>query len=124
MNTRVTSIKRAQKEAEITRIIAELLRQSSQEDSKLTEVCISRSELSANKSLCVIYFYTTQGEASFNALREHLILYKPSVRKVLAQRMPSRYVPDIRFAYDARLEKQSRIETLIAQVSRDLPPSE
>lgn len=92
------------------------------EDSRLQQLFVSRIELSADKSTCNVFFYTEQGDALFQELMPILILYKPSLRKALAQSIQSRYTPNIAFKYDAQLEKQLHIERLLNTVKTDEQP--
>jgi ribosome-binding factor A len=43
-------------------------------------------------------------------------MFKGSIRKALAQLIRGRYTPDLRFAYDATLDKQRHVDDLIDQL--------
>lgn len=92
--------------------LSNLFLQISLDDSRLSGVTITHVDLSHNKSVCNVYFYIPGGLDAFEPIRSVLILYKPSMRKALAQRVPSRHVPDIVFKYDDKFEKQMKLENL------------
>ncbi len=119
MSSRISDIKRAQKESLLLREISQLYQQAAMDNPELLKVSITHVKLSPNKGLCTIYFYTPEGEAFFKDLLETLKLYKPSLRKALASTIASRYVPELIFKYDTQFEKQMRIETLIEQVKSE-----
>jgi len=115
-NSRTSSIKRAQKESQLYRTISELFMKLAQDDPRLADLTINRVSLSNDKSLCRVYFYTAQGEAAFREKLPYLILYKPSLRKALAQSINARYTPQIEFAFDAQFEKQMELEGLLEKI--------
>lgn len=113
MQTPVKSIKRAQKESLFFREISKLFMQVSMDDPNLADVFVNRVQLSPDKGVCNVFFYTSKGEEHFNKLLHTLKLYKPSLRKALASSIKSRYTPDLIFQFDKQFEKQSRIEALM-----------
>lgn len=117
-NTRVHDIKRAQKEKLLFRELSHLYLQLTLDDSRLRLVSLSRVELSPDKGLCTVYFYTPEKETYLEAL-EILKLYKPSIRKSIASSIKGRYTPDLRFEYDDRFEKQERLEELLEKVKKE-----
>lgn len=116
MQSPVKTIKRAQKEAHLARKIAELLLRASLDDARLKDIFITHVKLSADKSLCTVYFYSTHGQEYFDELLTILKLYKPSMRKALSETIHSRYTPDLVFTFDRLFEKHQRIEQLIETV--------
>lgn len=121
MSFRASSIKRSQKESLFRREIGELLQIASLDNPQLQGFSISRVSLSADKSIATVYFFLPEGKAGFEQKLEYLKLFKPSLRKALADRIPGRYVPQLRFHYDDQLEKQIKIETLLDEVKKDFP---
>jgi ribosome-binding factor A len=111
-NKQLPHIKKSQKEALLMKELSQLFLQISIDDSRLAGVSITHVELSPNRSVCTLYFYIPGGLEAFDPIRSVLILYKPSMRKALAQRVPSRHVPDIFFKYDEKFEKQMKLENL------------
>jgi len=111
--------KRAQKERLLLREISHLFLQTAADDTELRDINIHRVELSDDKSTCFVYFYTEQGKEGFDIKLERLKLYKPSLRKALADRLKFRYVPDLRFKFDMQYEKQRAIEKLLDKVKEE-----
>lgn len=117
--SRTTDIKRAQKESVLFRLISELFRQAALENPALADVFVNRVELSPGKSMCTVYLYTAQGKEHFDQLLPELKIYKPSMRKAIAQTMQARYTADLVFKFDQQFEKTQRIERLIETVKTD-----
>ncbi len=116
MTSSVSAIKRAQKESLLFREIAQLFLEATLDDSRLQGVVVNRVQLSPDKGLCTVLFYTPQGEDYFNTVLPILTLYKPSLRKALARSIAARYTPELVFKFDKAYEKQQRIEELLEQV--------
>jgi len=87
----------------------------------LQGLSISRVSLSSDKSIVTVFFFLPEGKSGFEKKLEYLKLFKPSLRKALADRIPGRYVPQIKFHYDDQLEKQIKIEQLLDKVKKDFP---
>ncbi len=120
MSSSIADVKRAQKESLLFREISQLFLEAALDDPKLHSVTITRAELSSDKSNCTVYFYTADGKEVFDKELLHIVeQYKISLRKALANRIQSRYVPKLSFAFDSQLEKQLRIENLIEQVKEE-----
>lgn len=115
-SSRTSTIKRAQKESALFRQIASLMQQMTAEHASLAGLFVNRVELSSGKTLCTVYFYSAQGKKHFDALLPELKLYKPSLRKAVAQAMQGRYAVDLVFKFDEQFEKTQRIERLIETV--------
>lgn len=119
MYKQLPQIKKAQKEALLLKELSQLFLQIALDDSRLSGTFITHVELSPNKSVCTVYFYIPGGLAAFDPIRSALVLYKPSMRKALAQRVPSRHVPDIVFKYDDKFEKQMKLENLFNEIKSE-----
>jgi ribosome-binding factor A len=111
--------KRAQKEKLILREVARLYAQTSADDAELKGLFINRVEMSDDKSICDVYFFAEDGKAFFDARLDRLRLYKPSLRKALADELQFRYVPDLRFRFDSQFEKQRSIELLLDKIKKE-----
>lgn len=118
-SSNLSHIKRSQKESLLLKEISKMLLELTLDDSQLSGLYINRVELSKNKGACIVYFYDPQGPALFEAKKNHLILYKPSLRKAIAATLDGRYTPEIIFMYDHQFEKQQRIENILEQVKKD-----
>jgi ribosome-binding factor A len=86
----------------------------------------TRIELSEDGSVCYVYCAflnaesAEQGQALFEEARELLVLYKGSMRTALAGALSARYVPQLRFVFDEKKEKEQRINDLLNHVGAEL----
>lgn len=117
--SRISDIKKAQKEAAIFRIISVMVHEATLEVPALAGLFVNRVELSPGKSVVHVYLYTAQGKAAFTEQLPALTLYKPSMRKALATQLSARYAADIVFRFDEQLDKTLHVEKLLTQVSHD-----
>lgn len=114
---RTQDIKRAQKEKLLFREISQLLSQLVLDDSRLRTIWVSRIELSPDKGICYVYFYTPEGLGHFEETLEVLKLYKPSLRTAIAHIIESRYTPEFIFKFDNTYEKQEKIINLLDKLA-------
>ncbi len=112
-NPRVREIKHAQKESQLLQEIGQLFIQLSQDEPKLQGLYVTRVKLSPDKGKCTVFIHTLGGLKEFEEKRPTLVLFKSSLRKALSQLIRGRYTPDLRFTYDAPLDKQRHVEDLI-----------
>lgn len=125
--SRSQEIRREQKKSfylsEISQFVARLV----QDEPLFVSLCLTRAELSPDGHRCTIYGIAIADDSTDLAAREELfdtmlgklILYTPSLRAALAKSLSSRYVPELRFGYDAQRVKQERIDSLLAQISNE-----
>ena len=114
------AIKRAQKESLLLREISNMYHSIAMDDDRLSGLFVNRVELSTDRGWVTVYFFTLDGFEKFEEQLDILKLYKPSIRKGLASEIKGRYVPDLKFAYDAKFEKQQRLELAMAQAAQDV----
>ncbi len=114
------AIKRAQKESLLLREISNMYHTIAMEDDRLSGLFVNRVELSSDRGWVNVFFYTLDGFEKFEKQLEILKMYKPSIRKGLAAGIKGRYVPDLRFSYDAKFEKQQSLELAMAQAAQDV----
>ncbi len=119
MSTTVSDIKRAQKEKSILREISTLFMQAAQDDPQLSGFMITRVELTPDKGLCYVYMYVEGGLEAFKEKLQYLKLYKPSLRKSLADTLKFRYTPEISFAFDTQYEKELEINNLFEKLKEE-----
>jgi len=112
-------IKHAQKESLLFRVISEIYLNLTIEEPSLTGIFINKVVLSKDKGTCTILFFCDDQQRFEDAFHK-LILYKPSMRKSIGQKISSRYVPEIRFAFDKKCERQQSLEAALHEVSREL----
>ena len=118
-NSRVSEIKHAQKESNLFHKIAQLFLQIQQDEPELRDLFLSRVTLSPDKGNCTVFFYAAGGIKEYEAKRPTLVLYKSSLRKSLAQLIPGRYTPSLRFSYDTHIEKQRRVDALLDSLKKE-----
>lgn len=116
MDQKVRRLKRAQKESLIRKEFCKLFLAIKLDDSSFEDIYINRVQLSPDKGMVRVFFFTHKGQDFFQEKLKDLILYKPSIRKALSQILNSRYTPEIVFKYDKTFEKQCKIEKLLDQV--------
>lgn len=121
---RTGSIKRSQKESQLFREISQLYLQASLEEPRIGGLLLNRVELSRDGGICTAFFYTPDGMEAFKEKLSYLKLFKPSMRKALAERLAGRYVPDLIFRFDDKFEKQLELEQKIDLVARELSRKE
>lgn len=117
--TRSSEIKREQKKSFLLKEISALVSQITVDEPKLSSLFITRVELSRDTGICFVYFSTHTDRSAFDEGLEILKLYKPSIRKALAQSMHSRYVPNIVFKYDEAKEKERKITALLNKIRQE-----
>ena len=119
MSTPVSDIKKAQKEKIIQREVASLMMEAAQDDPELAGILVTRIELSPDKGMCYVYMYIEGGLVAFKEKLKYLKLFKPSMRKSLADTLKFRYTPDLTFAYDAQYEKELAINNLFEKLKAE-----
>lgn len=124
--SRHQEIRRSKKKAQYLRELSTFLTHVSQDEAALAQIYITRVELSQDGGMCYVYvsFYNAlsgeEKEQAYKEARDVLIMYKPSLRKALADSLHSRYVPDLRFVFDTKKEREHRVTDLLSQVSEEL----
>lgn len=106
--------------AQILRIIAVAVREQFEYDKELKHVAISDVDVSRDLSMATVYFNTLFPEYQADALKV-LNENAPFLRSILAKQIRARHVPEIRFIYDASLERGANLESLISK-ARDTDP--
>lgn len=122
-------VKRERKKSLFLRELSALIDVIAQEQPSVREVYLSRIELSADSGICYLYFAAiapmsetqpVSAKDRYEAALETLKLYKPSLRKALAQTLQARYTPDLVFMFDEKREQIDRINELLDQVHQEL----
>jgi ribosome-binding factor A len=114
-----SDIKRAKKESLFFRAFSEIYNELVREEPQLQGIFINKVSLSKDKKTCIILFFC-EDQKRFEEAFHTLILYKPSMRKGIAQKIASRYVPELRFAFDKKCDRQQNLEAALHEVSRQL----
>ena len=100
---------------EIRDLIANLLIGGRMNDPRLQSVSITGVKLTADLQLASVYF-RFWGEITEREVKGGLKSASPVFRKVLAQRIEIKKVPQIRFFYDKSVEYGSHIEDLFRHI--------
>ena len=106
--------------AQILRLVAIAVREQFEYDKELKHVAISDVDVSKDLSIAKVYFNTLFPDQAKDALAT-LKDNAPYIRSIVASKIRARRVPDIRFVYDASLERGANLESLISK-ARDTDP--
>lgn len=126
MKSNRIDIKREKKKSLFFRELSLLIHKVTESEADVAAVYISRVDLSADNGIIYVYFASMQ-EPSKEIYEKALVklkLYKPSIRKALAQTLQSRYTPDLLFLFDEKAEKVRNINELLDKVQQDLKEAE
>lgn len=114
-----SDVRRAQKESLLFRAFSEIYSELVREEPQLQGIYVNKVSLSKDKGTCTILFFC-EDQAKFQEVFPTLILYKPSMRKSIAQKISARYIPELRFVFDKKCERQQNLEAALHEVSREL----
>lgn len=106
--------------AQILRVVAVAVREEFEYDKELKHVAISDVDVTRDLSVATVYFNTLFPEYHKDALKT-LQTNAAFIRSIVASKIRARRVPEIRFVYDASLERGSSLESLISK-ARDTDP--
>jgi len=116
---RPSEIKHAQKESVLAREVAQFLVRIIQDDQRLQGLYVNRARLSPDKGTCLVYIHTSGGLKDFEAKFQFLVVYKPSIRASLSKTLQGRYTPQIKFLYDAAVDKTRHVDDLIDRLKEE-----
>ncbi|MCL1902558.1 MAG: 30S ribosome-binding factor RbfA [Alphaproteobacteria bacterium] len=102
----------------VQRFVAEILRDDYGEDETLSRVSVVGAESSGGLQFARIWYYFrgVNGDGFDAAVQKRLDALTPTIRHELARRMNQKFVPNIKFVYDATLETGERIEELLENI--------
>lgn len=95
-------------------------------DPRLANAVITRVELSADLQVADVRVRSL-AEPTPRTIREVIgALERASglLRKVLAARLRTKRVPQLRFSYDQALDARARVEELLAEIEQERPPTD
>jgi len=116
--------KREQKTTLVLRSLAAMLQRLALDEPALSKVFVTKVKLSGDYKICYVYFATYGDPADFDEALKVLKLYKPSMRRALAQDVGGRYTSDLMFLYDTAKEKERRVQELLDKVAQEKPEGE
>ncbi|MFK8011200.1 MAG: 30S ribosome-binding factor RbfA [Marinicellaceae bacterium] len=106
--------------AQILKVVAVAVREEFEYDKELKHVAISDVDVTRDLSVATVFFNTLFPEYQEDALKI-LQTNAPFLRSIVAKKIRARRVPELRFIYDASLERGSSLESLISK-ARDTDP--
>lgn len=118
-NKRPSEVKHAQKESFLAREISQFLIRIIQDDQRLQGLYVNRVRLSPDKGTCLVYIHTSGGPDDFENKFQYLVAYKPSIRASLSKVLQTRYTPQIKFLYDAAVDKTRHVDDLIEKLKQE-----
>jgi ribosome-binding factor A len=124
MDFKSSNRKREQKTSLFFHEISSLVQQLSLDELDLSKVFVTRVRLSNDYKICFVYFSTYTDKAEFDKALKILKLYKPSLRRAMAQSVPGKYTADLVFLYDETKEKERKMNELLDKVAKDIPGEE
>ncbi len=116
---RPSEVKHAQKESFLAREISQFLIRIIQDDPRLAGLYVNRVRLSPDKGTCLVFIHTSGGLEDFEKKFQYLVLYKPSIRASLSKALQTRYTPQIKFVYDAAVDKTREVNDLIDRLKEE-----
>ena len=87
-------------------------------DPRLDQVVITGVKVSKDLRLAKIYFSAPGGDKGHQDAQEGFEQARGFIKRELAQRLGLRYMPDLRFYYDASIDYGARIEELLKTVKQ------
>ncbi len=101
--------------AKVQTLVAEILRDKYSDDPIIAGVSLVGAVAHGGLQFVRLFYYTRNADVA--RVQARLDDITRSVRYELAARIDQKYVPDIRFAYDDTLERASRIDMLLDNLS-------
>lgn len=100
--------------AKVQTLVAQILRDNYSDDAVLGTVNLVGAVAHGGLQFVRLFYYCRADTA---AAQRRLDEITRTVRYELASKMDQKYVPEIRFEYDDTLERASRIDELLAEIS-------
>lgn len=111
--------KRADRVADVIRNELSVLLLQRVRDPNLSDVSITRVELSDDLRHAKIYYSSLQGSSSAKAIKKSLIKAKGFMRSHLAKKLNMRFTPELHFWFDETVEKVEEMEKILADLARE-----
>ena len=96
----------------IQKVLSEMM-QKDIKDPRLKMATITGVDVSRDLKLARIYFTTPDGEREKDAAVKGFNSARGYIKRTLAHELDLKYMPDIKFFYDASIEYGARIDNLI-----------
>lgn len=88
-------------------------------DPKLSEVSISRVEVTDDLKIARIYFTLFEGKKKKHVAEKALLKAKGFMRSHLAKTLNLKYTPQLQFRYDDTADKVAHIESLFQEIENE-----
>jgi ribosome-binding factor A len=109
---------------EIQRLLAELLRAEVKDPRISALVTITAVDVTRDLAHAQVYVTLLGSEAACEETLNGLNRCAPFMRRALSQRMRLRSVPELKFVFDASVDRGAHVTRLIESAVRDLPADE
>lgn len=117
-NQKVKEIKTLRKEAMILKNLMIVVSKIGIKSSLLLQVSFTKVTLSAEKSTALVYIFSAFGKEIAEAAIKLLLSYQKQIHSALCTELQFRYMPRLRFVYDAQYEKIIKINDLIVKANQ------
>ncbi len=111
--------KRASRVADVIKNELSILLVHRVRDPQLSDISISRVELSDDLRHAKVYFTMFQGQAKMHQVNRSLNKATGFMRSHLAKTLNLRFTPELRFWYDEEFEEVEKIEKLLDEIARE-----
>ena len=109
---------------EIQRLLAELLRGEVKDPRISALVTITAVDITRDLAHAQVYVTLLGDETACEETLNALNRSAPFMRRALSQRMRLRSVPELKFVFDASVERGAHVARLIESATRETPASE
>ena len=117
IHTTASRHKKDRARAQFFREFVILFRELALDQQEFANIYPTRIDTAPDGSVLFIFFAGTGDKEAIEKILGDLILYKPSLRKALGDKVRARYVPQLLFKFDATFEKVQRIEKLLGDIA-------
>jgi ribosome-binding factor A len=102
----------------LQKALAEILTKNIK-DPRLASTTVTGVKMSRDLRLAKVYFSTYEGKRHAKAAEEGFMSARGFLKRMLAQELGLRYMPDLRFYYDETFDYGSKIDKVLASVIKD-----
>lgn len=96
--------------------IARMLERGDIHDPRLKKITITKIVMTDDLKLAKIYFSLIGTDKEVNEAEKGLLSAKGMIRKLIAENVYLRYVPDLEFHHDKGLEHSQRVDDLLKRI--------
>lgn len=118
-NQKIKEIKTLRREAMILKNLMIVLQKIGIKSSLLIQISFTKVTLNAEKSTALVCIFSAFGKEIAEAAIKLLVSYQKQIHAGLCTELQFRYMPKLKFVYDAQYEKVIKINDLIAAANRE-----